>query len=278
MLKFAISAAALASAIATAAPAFADHKPSHFSDDPQIGNPNQDFELENRDLVVRDSANTVRVRIDSGTGNYTASTAAGARSVHIDEPGANLFLGGSGSNAANDDGDIVLFSETATDQQTSNASIHLDGGEGLIRLGGGGETGQMVLRNPAGDQHILLDGGDALAVVGNTGQRGRLELRNAQGNATVDIDGAEGRLRAEQIISRANGRGGAEGIDSASVLIESRNPALAFRDTTGGNQTGWYVQTGSTGRLLFQAGTTSGLGETVLVLEPDGSVCLGNCN
>lgn len=231
--------------------------------------------ITNGDLVIRDNQPEVRTRLDSASGDWFGFDEEGRRVIHMDQGGANLFLGGNGSN---DDGDVVLFSETANDQNTNNSSIHLDGGQGAIRLGGGGETGQMVLRNPTGDQRIFFDGGEGLAVIGNTGQHGRFEVRNGAGTATAEIDGAAGRLRANQIVSRQAGQGGSEGIDSASFYLDSRNPAIGLRDRTGGNSEGWYVQSSSNGRLVFNAGDTNGLGNRVFVLSQDGSVCLGNCN
>jgi len=239
------------------------------------GPSNDDFVITNGDLVVRDNRPAVRTRLDSATGDWFGFDPNGRRVILMDQSGANVFLGGNGTGS---DGDIVLFSDGVSDQATGNASIHLDAGAGVIRLGGGTERGQMVLRNAAGDQHILLDGGDASAFIGNTGHRGRLEVRDANGTATAAIDGAAGRIRANQVISRHSGQGGAEGIDSASVYVESRNPAIALLDTTSGNTQGWYVQAGSTGRLVFSAGDTGGLANRVLVLEPDGGVCLGSCN
>lgn len=245
----------------------------------------QDLVLENRDLVIEDDDGDVRVRIDATTGSYFGNTEGERRAFHLDQPGANMFLGGSGSPQSNDDGDLLLFSDTATAQEVGQASIHLDGGRGVILLGGAGETGQMAISAANGAQRVFLDAGNAELILGNGAQgqpgpglRGRLSLRNADGDTTAAIDGAAGRIRANQIISRASGAGGANGIDSASIFVESRNPALALLDTTGGNTTGWYVQAGSSGRLIFHPGTTGGLDGRVLVLSPDGGVCLGACN
>ncbi|MEM7721191.1 MAG: hypothetical protein AAF376_02350 [Pseudomonadota bacterium] len=273
-----------ANALALIAAIGADPAIAQPIDLPIAGN-SQDLVLEHQDLVIEDFSGDVRVRIDATTGSYFGNTDGERRAFHLDQPGANMFLGGSGSPQTNDDGDILLFSDTATAQEVGQASIHLDGGRGVIFLGGAGETGQMALRADDGAQRVFLDAGNAELILGNgdqgqpgPGHRGRLSLRNADGDTTAAIDGAAGRIRANQIISRANGQGGADGIDSASIFVESRNPALALLDTSGGNSSGWYVQSSSTGRLIFHPGTTAGLDGRVLVLSPDGGVCLGACN
>ena len=97
-----------------------------------------DFVIADGDLVVLDGRNTVRVRIDSDTGSYFAHDEEGRRSVHIDQPGANLVLGGSGGGREDDDGDLVIFSNRASEHNVNDAAIHLDGGAGAVRVGGGG--------------------------------------------------------------------------------------------------------------------------------------------
>lgn len=240
-----------------------------------IASPNNDLVIRNGDLVIRDHANRVRTRLDSASGDWRSIDAGGRTRVRVDQGGANIFAGG---NDSDQDGDIVLFSEGSPDQETRNASIHLDGGGAFIRLGGGGEHGKMVLRNDDAEQNILLDGENAHAVVGNAGHAGTLFMRNRGGDNTAVIEGATGQVRAGQVVSRHGSAGGSQGIDSASVYVASRDPALALHDTTGGNERGWYVQASSAGSLIFSTGTTQGLGGRVMVLGQDGSVCFGNCD
>jgi hypothetical protein len=97
---------------------------------------NDDFVVSNGDIVIRNDGSE-RVRVDAETGSTSIRDADGNRTIFIDQPGANLFLGGGGGAGNNDDGDLVLFSDGATEQDTANASIHLDGGQGQIFLGGG---------------------------------------------------------------------------------------------------------------------------------------------
>jgi hypothetical protein len=144
----------------------------------------------------------------------------------------------------------------------------------------------MVLRDATGAQRVFLDSTDAQLIIGNgiergasgSGHRGRVEVRNAAGDATAIVDGATGRVRANQIVSRASGTGSRTGVDGASVFVRSDNPAIGLLDDSGGNSNGWYVQSSSTGKLLFQAGTTTGIGNTVMVLDQDGEICFGACN
>lgn len=234
-----------------------------------------DLTIRNGDLIVRDGQNRLRTRIDSDSGDWRSVTPQGDTAVHVHQGGANIFVGGNGTG---EDGDIVLFSDSAQNHNTSNASIHLDAGTGAQRLGGGGENGRLVLRAPNNDQRILLDGQNAQVIIGNDTRRGRLFVRNTAGENTAVINGANGRIRANQIVSRHNHSAPQNGIDTASIYVEGADPAIALRDTSGNSNAGWLVQSGSTGRLLFHTGTTSTLGDPVFVLEQDGSVCLGNCD
>jgi len=240
-----------------------------------------DFVIADGDLVVLDGRNTVRVRIDSDTGSYFAHDEEGRRSVHIDQPGANLVLGGSGGGREDDDGDLVIFSNRASEHDVNDAAIHLDGGAGAVRVGGGGEPGLLVLRTRTGRQRILLDARSAALVLGNGGQggaAGHLEMRAANGATTIDLEADSGEITAERLSLSGSGAGGREGIDSATLFLSSNNPSLALLDDTAGNRNGWYIQSGTAGQLVFQTGTPDGIGQRVMVLDTDGSVCLGACD
>jgi hypothetical protein len=250
---------------------------SVFSD--EVVSPNTpDFKLENRDLVILNSSGDEKVRIDAATGQFNGRSSSRQITTRLEPEGANLFIGGGGSHQ---DGDVLLFSEGAQSQDSGSASIHLNGGEGSVVIGGAGETGSLVLQNRRGKQRVFLSAGDAALVLGNgagQGKAGQLQLRDASDATTVSIDGAAGELSTERVLVKGAGHGGSEGIDSASLVIANGNPSIALRDTSGNNTNGWYVQSSSTGRLLFQTGNTSTLGKTLLILNANGGVCLGACD
>lgn len=240
---------------------------------PIVVSPDNDFVLDNRDLVIRDSASRVRVRLDAQSGDIRVFDTNGNTVAIIQQAGRNISLGGNGRA-----GDLVLLPRAATTQDVNNASVHLDGADGTQRLGGAGTDGRLVLRDGAGRQRILLSGKTADLTLGQEGRDGDVFVRDANGDPTVTLDGAQGLVQANQIVSSHAASGGSEGIDTASIYLESRNPAIGLRDTTGGNTQGWFVQAGSSGGLNFNAGDPNGLGNRVFVLEPDGAVCIGACN
>jgi hypothetical protein len=237
-----------------------------------------DFKLENQDLVIQNGSGDEKVRINAATGQFNGRSSSHQITTRLDPEGANLFIGGGGSHQ---DGDVLLFSEGAQSQDSSSASIHLNGGEGSVVIGGAGETGSLVLQNRHGKQRVFLSADYAALILGNgagQGKAGQLQLRDASDATTVSIDGAAGQLSTERVLVKGAGHGGSEGIDSASLVIANSNPAIALQDTSGNNTNGWYVQSSSTGRLLFQTGNTSTLGKTVLILNANGGVCLGACD
>lgn len=240
---------------------------------PGFGANTNDFVLKNRDLVIRDSANRVRIRLDAQSGDIRVLDVDGNTVALIQQQGRNLLLGGNGRG-----GDLVLLPRAATGQDLASASVHIDGSNGTQSLGGGGEDGQLVLRNKNGKQRIFLDGETADLILGQEGADGDLFVRNASGQAKVTLDGTTGRVRAGQIVSEHSTSGSTGGIDTASLYLESANPAIGFRDSTGGNTQGWLIQSGSGGGLHFSAGDLGGLGKKVFVLQPDGGVCIGTCN
>jgi hypothetical protein len=244
--------------------------------------PSADLVLNNRDLVIRDAANRERTRLDAQSGDWRGRDQSGKTIVLIEHQGRNLFLGGNGRG-----GDLVLLPGGAATQDLSKASVHLDGDNGTQTIGGGGAHGRLVVKNGSGKQRIFLSGETADLILGQEGGDGDIIVRNASGVPKIKLDGASGGVQAStiqagqingsQILSNHSSSGPSQGIDSASVYIESNDPAIGLRDTTNGNTNGWYVQSSSDGRLLFSTGTTSGLNKVVFVLNPNGALCLGAC-
>jgi hypothetical protein len=263
--------------------------------EPPIGDPSaNDFVLNNRDLVIRDGANRVRIRADAQTGDIWIFGANGEAAARIEENGSNMWLV--------DGGDLVLLGPGVTDQDLTNARVHIDGDTGTQSLGGAGRNGQLVLRDSAGRQRVLVSAQMADLILGQEGAAGDVFVRNSEGEPMVTLRGASGQVTAGDVfvrnsegenmvtLSGASGRvaagqmvsahsaSGSEGIDTASVYLESGNPAIGLRDNTGGNSQGWMIEANNAGSLSFSAGTTNGLNEQVFVLQPDGGVCIGSCN
>jgi len=120
-------------------------------------------------------------------------------------------------------------------------------------------------------------------VVKDRGGKVRLRFDIQSGGDFIQFgeDGTSQTLRLNsggQIISRHRTSVGKDGLDSASNYVESRDPAIALRDTTNGNQKGWLLQTSSTGALSFRSGDLAKPDKKAFVLNADGSVCIGTCD
>lgn len=231
-----------------------------------VGN---DFVLNNRDLVIRDGTNRVRIRADAQTGDIWIFDRNGEATARIEEDGSNMWLV--------DGGDLVLLGPGVTEQNLTNARVHIDGDEGTQWLGGAGRNGQLVLRDSAGRQRVFVSAQTADLILGQEGTAGDVFVRNSAGEPMVTLRGANGQVAAGQMVSD-HSASSSGGIDTASVYLESDNPAIGLRDNTGGNTQGWMIEANNAGSLSFSAGTTNGLNEQVFVLQPDGSVCIGSCN
>jgi len=176
----------------------------------QITAPSNDFVLDNRDLVIRDSADRVRIRLDAQSGDIRVFDTDGNTVTLIEEEGRNMWLGGNGRA-----GDLILMPRDATGQNLEDASVHINGADGQI------VAGQMA--------------------------------------STHEFSAADG-------------------IDTASVYVESSNPAIGLLDNTGGNEDGWVIQAGRAGNLVFNSGGPNEVGGRIFELQPDGTVCIGACD
>ena len=232
----------------------------------------EDFVLRGKDLVIRDNQDRIRMRFDAQTSDIRIFGPGGNLIALFEQRGRNLWIGGH-----NRGGDLVLLPRAGTDQTLDNASIHFDGTDATQRIGGGGVDGRIVLRDGQAGQRIFLNGANADALLGGAGADGDVVVRDNAGQPTLRLDGQSGRLQSNQIVSHHSGTGPSDGVDSASVFVRSANPSIGLLDETGGNRRGWYVQAGQQGNLVFSTGDTNGLTENVMVLEPDGAVCLGAC-
>ncbi|MEM1045480.1 MAG: hypothetical protein AAGL24_04995 [Pseudomonadota bacterium] len=187
--------------------------PVDFGGDDLI-DPNTDETLEpGQDLVLVNNSGTEVLRLDADNGSIRMRSADGTVIIRIDASSGNIFLGGPGT-----DGDLLLYPQSAPNQDTDNATIHLnaDGrsvrvgqpeAPGTVRVRGDGEqvdvlgadgtviaSGSLQVRTANGQLrgHISRSGN---ATLGGGGARGRLELRNADADGTIALNGELGDAR-----------------------------------------------------------------------------------
>lgn len=169
-----------------------------------------DFQLEpGQDLVLRSSNGTERLRFDAETGTIRIRSAGGDVIIRVDPDNRNILLGGFGG-----DGDLLVFPRSATNHNTSSASIHISGDDPLVRIGqeskggklsvGGpghliefqGDDGRILLsegvmrlQDSTGRSRLVLNGRSANVVFGGNGEDGEIEIKDANGNRTIFLNG-----------------------------------------------------------------------------------------
>jgi len=84
------------------------------------------------------------------------------------------------------DGDLSLR------DRAGQLTIHLNGHHGAVTLGGNAQDGDLTLRNAANVQTMHLNGQQATLHLGATGQDGDVFLYNASGDNTLKLDGRTG--------------------------------------------------------------------------------------
>ena len=145
-----------------------------------------DFLLDNRDLVIRDGANRVRLRLDAQTGDIRIFDVNGDVMAHIEEDGSNIWQ--------TNGGDFVAMPPGAIDQTLANASVHIDGDTGTQWLGGAGTDGQLVWRDAEGRQRVFVSAETAALILGQEDEAGNVFVRDANGNPMVTLNGDNGRV------------------------------------------------------------------------------------
>lgn len=158
--------------------------------EPSIGG--SDFVIENRDLVIEDSLERIRVRWDSSTGDIRIFDENGDIIFFLQTDGTNAWLGGEGEGGGN----LVLLPRNGEQQNLDDASMQFDGDNASARIGGGGQNGKMVFRKGNREQTILLDGENADIILGQNGEDGDVFVRNEDGNTTIRVNGTTGNILA----------------------------------------------------------------------------------
>jgi hypothetical protein len=85
-------------------------------------------------------------------------------------------------------GDVIVKNPAGND------TIRMAGSTGDLTLGGGGQDGDVSVRNAAGNDTIRMDGSAGDLILGGNGQDGDVSVRNAAGNDTIRMDGSAGDL------------------------------------------------------------------------------------
>lgn len=142
------------------------------------------------DLILRDGQGQESVKLDGGGRSLRLGTPSQPR---IRLEGGNAWLGGNG-----EDGDLVMFRASGNNLATSDATVHINGGEADMRLGGSGRDGDITLKAADGRNRIQLDAGGGNVWLGGNGADGDLLLFRAsedsrtRENASIHLDGDAG--------------------------------------------------------------------------------------
>ncbi len=67
------------------------------------------------------------------------------------------------------------------------ATIELDGGGGIARLGREGQSGTLLVQDQGGNDTAVLDGQDAAFTLGTRGKDGKITLQDSDGDPTVRV-------------------------------------------------------------------------------------------
>ena len=195
-------------------------------------------------------ADVVLFRTDGDNATLSKAT------VHIDGQTADMFLGGSGTNGNvtlkgdkgevrarllgdgnlwlggnGGDGDIVLFKTNGDNTTLEEATIHLDGEGGEIRLGCQGVTGDITLRGDNNKVRARMHGDGNLWLGGNGGDGDIVLFKTSGDNVTLDtasihLDGENGNIRCNDVI--IPGADFAEDFDIDFAIADTLEPGTVM--------------------------------------------------
>jgi hypothetical protein len=74
-------------------------------------------------------------------------------------------------------------------------TVHIDGGGGNITLGGNDSEGDITLLDRVGKQTLHIDGGNTNITLGGADHNGDIRLINSDGQLIIHIDGGTGDIR-----------------------------------------------------------------------------------
>lgn len=130
------------------------------------------------------------IQLDADTANITAGGHGtdgdillrgtdNAVTVRLDGQQANLRMGGAGA-----DGDILLFPNAGNQNADGTATIHLDG-----------NSGNITVRDSAGNPIFRFEAGFALLDIGGQGNEGDIRVRDNGDNVRIHLDGNSGDIK-----------------------------------------------------------------------------------
>lgn len=139
---------------------------------------------QNGNLVLQNGDNELALHLDGEDGSITG------RKLLLRQ--ALLRLGANG-----DDGDALFYrgTNTSIENPSEEASIHINGGNANISVGGQGADGEVVLRDGNSGDIISMIGGDANVRAGTNGRSGNAYFYPA--NATDIFDNSQATIRLD---------------------------------------------------------------------------------
>jgi hypothetical protein len=151
-------------------------------------------------LRIQSTASVEVIRLNGNTGEITLRgvnvPGQGSPRIRMNPADGNVYLGGNGR-----DGDLLLFREDGDNQTTAQASIHLDGENSMLRLGGNTTNGRILLKGAAGEKRIDVDANGGNVWLGGDGADGDLVLFRHDGEnetaaqGSIHLDGNNAALR-----------------------------------------------------------------------------------
>lgn len=228
-----------------------------------IGTPEDSMTLEpGQDLVVVNTAGSEVIRLDASSGTIRLRNGEQETIILLQGQSGNLRVGGTGA-----DGDLLLYPGSAPNQDTDNATIHLnaDGRSirvgqpdqpGIVRVRGSSEqvditgsngtltaSGRVEVRTSSGGLRAQLDE-NGNATIGGSGARGRLEIRDAGSDSTVVLNGELGHARlggsgtdARFELRQADG--------TVTIVLNGETANLGLGAVNGGNAGALFLKDGS---------------------------------
>ena len=163
--------------------------------------------------------------------------------MHLDGNGANIWAGGNGV-----DGDVFLFPDNGDRTDSDTASIHLNGGQARIKIGGrttisSALHGSLYIFDAGGDKSDLRD-----ATIRLTGEGANLRMGGRVGNtdgpdgdiwlfpgdadstdddnASIHLNGNTGNIRCNDVI--IPGADFAEDFDIHEAIVDNLEPGTVM--------------------------------------------------
>jgi hypothetical protein len=161
-------------------------------------------------FLAPDGTGVPVISLDANNGDVFIGGPAGGfghrgRLVITDADANPTFSVDGATGEVSQSGDIVLFDNAGHERiritgqgaeiiikNTAGVPVMRVGRQGDLEAGGGGQDGNVLVKNAAEATVIHLDGASGDVTLGGGGQDGDLILKNSVGNQTIHLDGNEG--------------------------------------------------------------------------------------